>query len=85
MEQDWGSALAAVKFCQEQMRVQVLETLSHKGDLTLLDRIREQILQKVDLEYINNLMQKMKNDLEMFVDCVIGESSFSKKLNGIEC
>ena len=50
------------------MRVQVLETIGRKSDYSVIEKLREQVINKFDLEYTNNLVQKAKKGLELHVE-----------------
>ena len=40
----------------ETLKAQVVSSLNKKADFALLERMREQTLKKVDMDYLQNLM-----------------------------
>ena len=47
----------------EDVKQQVVSSLNKKADFTLLERLRETALKKVDLDYMQTQMIKLKQDI----------------------
>lgn len=55
--------MSQIKLSIEGIRRQQAEILTSKADQPLLERLREQLLTKVDLEYVTSLVGQAKQEV----------------------
>ena len=69
----------------EDVKQQVVTSLNKKADFSLLERLRETALKKVDLDYMQTQMIKLKQDINTQIELSINESNYQKRAqNGEE-
>ena len=69
----------------EDVKQQVVTSLNKKADFSLLERLRETALKKVDLDYMQTQMIKLKQDINTQIELSINESNYQRRAqNGEE-
>ena len=59
------------KLNMETLRLQTLDGLKKKADFAFIEKIREQLSSKVDFEYFQNHMQKVRQEIDMQIELSI--------------
>ena len=63
----------------EDIKQQVVTSLSKKADYALIERLREQTLKKVDQEYLHQQMVKSKQDTATQIELAINEMKYQRR------
>ena len=63
----------------EEVKQQVVSSLNKKADFSLLERLRETALKKVDLDYMQNQLIKIKQDVNTQIELAVNESKYQRR------
>ena len=55
------------------------ELLSYKSDMTAVEKLRDQLVTKCDYDYVQNLLQKIRTELDQQIELGINSSDFAKR------
>ena len=65
----------------EDVKQHVISSLNKKADFTLLERLRETTLKKVDMEYVQNQLLKYKQDMNTQIELAVNELKYQRRVN----
>ena len=65
----------------EDVKQHVISSLNKKADFTLLERLRETTLKKVDMEYVQNQVLKNKQDMNTQIELAVNELKYQRRVN----
>ncbi len=60
------------------------DAVGQKADLGVVDRLRDSLTGKVDLEYLQSLLQKVKQELNQQVEFGMSQSDFVRRIQETE-
>ncbi len=63
----------------EDVKSQVVTSLTKKADYALLERLRETTLKKVDQEYMHSQLVKLKQDAATQIELAINELKYQRR------
>ena len=64
VEEELQNLLQDFKSNLDTLRMQTLDGLSKKADFAFIDKVREQLTQKVDFEYFQKQMLKVRQEVD---------------------
>lgn len=64
----------------EDVKQHVISSLNKKADFTLLERLRETAIKKVDMEYLNSQLIKHKQDVNTQIELAINEAKYQRRV-----
>mmetsp|Transcript_38389 Transcript_38389/g.50358 ORF Transcript_38389/g.50358 Transcript_38389/m.50358 type:complete len:90 (-) Transcript_38389:522-791(-) len=65
----------------EDIKTQVVQSLSKKADYVLIERLREQTLKKVDQDYLHLQIVKSKQDTATQIELAMNELKYERRAN----
>ena len=63
----------------ESTKSNVISTINKKADFALLEKVREQTMKLVDMEYMQSQIIKAKQDMQGSVELAINEANISQR------
>ena len=79
LETEFDSQVGELGREVEDVKQQVVSSLNKKDDFSLLERLRETALKKVDLDYMQSQLIKMKQDVATQIELAINESKYQQR------
>ena len=79
LETEFDSSVGELQRDMEDVKQQVVSSLGKKADVSLLERLREQTLKKVDQDYMQSQMIKLKQDSATQIELAINEAKYQRR------
>jgi len=79
LETEFDSQVGELGREVEDVKQQVVSSLNKKADFSLLERLRETALKKVDLDYMQSQLIKMKQDVATQIELAINENKYQQR------
>ena len=81
LEKEVDSSVGELQREMEDVKQHVISSLNKKADFTLLERLRETTLKKVDMEYVQNQLLKYKQDMNTQIELAVNELKYQRRVN----
>ena len=79
LETEFDSQVGELNREMEDVKQQVVSSLNKKADFSLLERLRETALKKVDLDYMQSQLIKVKQDISTQIELAINEQKYQRR------
>lgn len=81
LETEFETTVREIQRNSEDVKQQVVSSLSLKADYPLLERLRETTLKKVDQEFMQAQLAKLKQDTSTQIELAMNELKYQRRAN----
>ena len=81
LEKEFDASVGELQREMEDVKQHVVTSLNKKADFTLLERLRETALKKVDMDYLHGQLAKYKQDVNTQIELAVNEVKYQRRIN----